>query len=112
MDRATLAHGHAWPSHTPFLLATAQPDRNTTQTRTVTGTECDNPPAQCQPHPSTKLSRTCAKVWYAIKCLNIDRRIRKTVSNWVSNKFSPVPTNRYVYDGWNLFVEANPGNVT
>jgi RHS repeat-associated protein len=40
------------------------------------------------------------------------RRIRKTLSNWVSNKFSPVSTNRYVYDGWNLLIEANPSNVT
>jgi len=42
----------------------------------------------------------------------MSRRIRKTVSNWSVNKFVPAFTNRFVYDGWNLLVEANPSNVT
>jgi len=42
----------------------------------------------------------------------MSRRIRKTVSNWSVNKFVPAFTNRFVYDGWNLLVEANASNLT
>jgi RHS repeat-associated protein len=40
------------------------------------------------------------------------RRVRKTVSNWSGSAFVAASTNRFVYDGWNLMVEANPANVT
>jgi RHS repeat-associated protein len=39
------------------------------------------------------------------------RRIRKTVSNWNGSQFVAASTNRFVYDGWNLVVDANPSNV-
>jgi RHS repeat-associated protein len=39
------------------------------------------------------------------------RRIRKTVSNWNGTQFVAASTNRFVYDGWNLVIDANPSNV-
>lgn len=39
------------------------------------------------------------------------RRIRKTVSNWNGSSFVAQSTNKFLYDGWNLVIEANPADA-
>ena len=51
-----------------------------------------------------------AKVEFAYDYMS--RRVRKTVAEWTGSSWSPVQTNLFVYDGWNLIRETSSSLVT